>query len=216
MSALFDHLAAILIGTTIILIVLVVQQRSRQHAVETTVGHTVQARTYSFARMLERDIENMRSEAEAMAVLGRYTCAVTTVGGQTTAFTFPTLLAPDQGALSPLGHVTYRLEATSDSVRAGGATRALFRVVRETDDGSGPTPDGGSGETIVGFDIGLFALRATTPATTCPDNLSRVRLDIETAAEGPSRLSNDQSATGTRTLSRLGFTFRPPHRNAGG
>ena len=216
MIAWLDHLAAVLIGSVILVVLMLMQQRTRQHTVEATVNQVVQARAYKFVRLLERDVENMRTEAQALNTLGSYTCTVSRdTSGRTTAFTFPTLLAPDQGTASSVGHVTYRLQAAGDSVRVGEAYRPLFRVVREEDDGGGAELTGGSGETIVGFDVALFALRSTAPTFTCPDNLSRVRLEVHAAVEGPARQAADQRSTSLHTLTRHGFTFRPHNRASG-
>ncbi|NNF58843.1 MAG: hypothetical protein HKN04_11455 [Rhodothermaceae bacterium] len=216
MVAWLDHLAAVLIGSVILVVLMLMQQRTRQHTVEATVNQVVQARAHAFVRLLERDVENMRTEAQALNALGTYTCAVSRdTSGRTTAFTFPTLLDPDQGPTSPVGHVTYRLEAAGDSVRVGEAISPLFRIVREEDDGSITMTAGGSGETIVGFDVALFALRSAAPTFTCPDNLSRVRLEVQAAVEGPAQQAADQRATSRHTLTRHGFTFRPYNRTSG-
>lgn len=207
-----DHLAAVLVAIILTVALFLVQQRGRQHAVQATVTHTVQTRTYDFVRTFERDVENMRTEGQARAATGTYTCAATESGSVTTAFTFPTLLRPDLGPGSPVGHVTYRLESTGRTVRAGGAERALFRLIREQDNGTTTTTTGGSGETIVGFDVALFARGASAPALVCPDNLGRVRLELLAAAEGPLRLTGEQAATGTHGLTRHGFTFTPLNR----
>jgi hypothetical protein len=210
MFSLLDHLAAVLVGTTVIVILLALQHRGREHAVEATVHQVAQAQAHAFARLFERDVENMRTEAETRAALGTYACATSRDGaGRLASFTFPTLLDPDAGPASPVGHVTYRVEAPGDSVRVGTSSRALLRVVRETNDGSGPVVSGGSSAVVVGFDVALFPRRATAPTPACPDDLSRVRLEVLTAIAGPTRHADGTTPATPYNLARYGFTFRP-------
>ena len=75
--------------------------------------------------------------------MGSYACGITRDGdGRLETFTFPTLLDPDRGAGSPIGHVTYRSQATGDSVSVEGRLRPLYQVVREQDDGAGAVASG--------------------------------------------------------------------------
>ena len=218
MTLWLDHLAAIVIGSVTLVVVLVLQHRGQQHAVQETVNQTTQTRSYAFVRDFERDVENMRSEAQTEAALGggTYVCAVTRNGaGQATSFTFPTLLEPDQGPASPIAHVTYRLEPAGRSVRVSDTDRPLYALVREVDMDTSLVRTGGSGDTLVGFDVGLFARRSSTSALVCPDDLSRVRLDILSAQQGVGRLSADQKSRPLHNIARHGFTFRPVNRAAG-
>ena len=70
----------------------------------------------------------------------------------------------------------------------------------------------GSGDVLVGIDVGLFASRSDTPSASCPDDLSRVRLDLLIAIAGPERHVDGTVTTGPFNLARHGYTFRPPAR----
>ena len=213
MFTMIDHLGAALVGTVALVTVLAVSIRGRESAVETVVSHATQMRAQEFMRVIERDVENMRTEGEALAAVGTYACGITRDGaGRLESFTFPTLLDPASGAASPIGHVTYRSQPTGDSVSVDGQLRPLYRVVREEDDGSGAVESGGSGDVVVGIDVGLFASRSAMPSVTCPDDLSRVRLDFLTAIAGPARHVDGSTTTGPYNLARHGYTFRPPAR----
>jgi hypothetical protein len=164
---------------------------------------------------LERDVENMRTEAETRAAVGTYTCGIVRdAGGSVESFTVPTLLDPDRGSDSPIGHVTYRREAAGDSVRVDGRLRPRFSIVREEDDGTGPIAGGGSGGVVLEMDVRLFALRSAASTAVCPDDLSRVRLEVVTATEGPERHNDGTAVTGSYNLARHGYTIRPPARGA--
>jgi hypothetical protein len=215
MYTIIDHLGAILVGTVALVIVLAVSHRARESAVEMAVGHAAAARSHAFMRVLERDIENMRTESDALAAVGRYDCAITRdADDRVESFTVPTLLDPDRGPSSPIGHVTYRREPTGDSVLVDGTRRALFDIVREQDDGSGPVAAGGSGGVMVEMEVGFFALRSVASSSTCPDDLSRVRVEILTATEGPTGHADGSTTAAPYNVSRQGYTFRPPARGA--
>ncbi len=211
MLTIIDHLGAVLVGTVALVIVLALSIRGREDAVETAVGHVTQQRAHAFVRVLERDVENMRPEAETRAAIGSYTCAVTRDGsGRLESFTFPTLLDPDRGSSSPIGHVTYRSESTGDSVRVAGQLRPLLSIVRYQDDGTGEVPGGGSGDVVVDIDVMLFARQSGAAASTCPADLSRVRVELQAATPGPKRHVDGSTPTGPYNLARHGYTFRPP------
>src|SRR5919206_5125479 len=70
MSAILDHLTAILVGATLLAAAIYVQQRERQQAVEAAVHGNVQGQTVAFVGTLERDLENMRTDREAARRLG--------------------------------------------------------------------------------------------------------------------------------------------------
>ena len=213
MFTMIDHLGAALVGTVALVIVLALSIRGRESAVETAVTHVTQQRAHAFMRVFERDVENMRPESETRDAVGTYACSISRDGaGRLASFTFPTLLDPDRGSGSPIGHVTYRSESTGDSVRVEGQLRPLLRVVREEDDGTGAVPSGGSGDVVVEIDVMLFARRSGEAASACPEDLGRVRVDFLAATPGPQRHVDGSSPTGPYNLARHGYTFRPPAR----
>jgi hypothetical protein len=213
MFSMIDHLSAVLVGAVALMVVLALSIRGRESAVETAVANVSQERAHAVMRILERDIENMRTEAETRDAVGLYTCAVVRdSSGRLQSFTFPTLLDPARGPSSPIGHVTYRVEPVGDSVAVEGRRRPLHRVVRQEDDGTGPVAGGGSGDVLVEVDVMLFANRSTLPASACPDDLSRVRIEFATAVAGPQRHVDGSAPPAAYNLARHGYTFRPPAR----
>ena len=54
MSAILDHLTAILVGTALLVAALYVQQRGSQRAIEATLQGNVQGQTVQFVSTLER------------------------------------------------------------------------------------------------------------------------------------------------------------------
>ncbi|HYE95414.1 MAG TPA: hypothetical protein VD962_04345 [Rubricoccaceae bacterium] len=208
MAAILDHLVAIIVGAVLILALVVVQQRSKQRAVETTIHTATQAQTLSFMDAFERDVENMRTR-EAMGTF--YQCVVEQDGGMTTRFTFPTLARPDSGQASRPALVTYRREPTGRVLQVNGVARPLYRLARlVATPGRNWAYAGGSTEIITDFDVALTP-RGGAPITSgnCPDNLERVRVEATTGRDGVVRTAGDQYAAGRMNLSRSGLTIVP-------
>jgi hypothetical protein len=196
---LFDHLTAVLVGSVLLVALALVQQRGEADSVEASTTRIVQGRAAAFARTFERDVENLRPEAEARAALGAaYACAVTRDAAGRTTFAFPTLADPAAGPASPVVLVRYRAVATGDSAFVRGAMQPLLRVERAVEGGGAPVR--ASSDDLVNFDVALFAARSGTPLADCPPDLARVRLDLALAVPQPAAAP---------ALARLSATPRP-------
>ncbi|MEM9998654.1 MAG: hypothetical protein AAF809_13215 [Bacteroidota bacterium] len=207
MAFLLDNLTSILVGSTLLVVLLFVQQRSGQSATETAVHQITQARTLMFMDVLERDIENMRTERQALAALGSYTNRLEATAGQTTRFSFPTLADPSLGAASPTVQVRYDVTPLGDSVMVGDVKRGIYRVQRF----EGGTPSGGSSESIVGFEVEVFERGSTTGRRSgaALRDLDRVRVEVTTALNAVRQRAGDQESRSQTNAIRHGYVFRP-------
>lgn len=209
MSAVFDHLTAVLVGATLLVALGFVQMRQRQGAIETTLRHAVAGQAASAFDVLRRDAENLRTPAQSRAAFGTHRLVVRRETGPdghgyTKQFSFPTLAEPALGAASPLALVTYEMVPTGRSVRVGTGTRPVYRLVRhEYRRGEGLVVTGGA-ENVVDFTVVL--VRADGSPVASDGDVSgmpvQVRLAFAAAVEPVGRRAADQAATGLSTLSR--------------
>ncbi len=218
MSVILDHLTAILVGVVLLVAGLYVQQRGQQRTVEAAVHGNVQAQALSFIGAFERDVENMRTDAEARHALGVPEAGLTRVERDafgTTLVRFPTLLSPGgTGAdAAALGVVLYQREWLDRRVRVGADTLELFRIVRRVDDGGGWRDAGGSPPIVAGFDVTFRDVRgAATTGGAAPPQLDRVEAAVLAALVGPDQQAADQGATTATNASRYAVTPRVLHR----
>jgi len=129
MQIIFDHLAAVIIGGIVILILVAVNLRSRMVEVEATNHYALRAKQLVFVETVKRDMQNM---TEVVSI---------TEDSITGTFVFQALTDPDD---SNPHQVTYQrvLVESRDSIN-------LYHVNRLVDGVS----DGGSSATITGWDI---------------------------------------------------------------
>ncbi len=135
MSAIFDHLIAILVGAVLVGALLFVQMRRQESAIETTVRNRVEWQADEFLSVFQRDVENMRTVGQTTTAFGfdryRIQRATGTDGTvYTSQFTFPTLAAPGSGAASPVAIVSYEMVPTGQTVRVGTVNRPTYAVTR--------------------------------------------------------------------------------------
>ena len=208
MAVILDHLTAIIVASSLLGVLLFVQQRGNQTAAENTIHHNAQLLAFSIMETLERDIENMRDESQT----DEEQC-VEHDGTNTTLLQFHTLADPSLGEASPIIAVTYRFENAYHTVPVNGVPTPAFRLARYVNDGSGLDYvfDGGSAETLVGFQASLFSEDGNTVETDdCGlDDLGRVRVELTSAQIGVARLAGDQDATSRSAQTRQAFTLRP-------
>ncbi|MEL6703263.1 MAG: hypothetical protein AAFU38_14420 [Bacteroidota bacterium] len=207
MAFLLDNLTSILVGATLLVAFVFVQQRSSQRATDVAVNQITQQRTLAFMDVLERDIENMRTERQAVASLGSYTHRLEAAGGQTTRYSFPTLANPSLGAASPTVLVSYAVTELPDSVRVGDQAYPMLRVQRFENG----VALGGSSEPIVGFEVEAFERGSTAGRQTAGvlSDLDRVRVEVTTALSAAERRAGDQANTSQTNAMRHGYVFRP-------
>ena len=206
MTAILDHLTAILVGVFLIGLLLFLQQRSQQVAVATTMAHTSTTQGFVLTDMLERDVENIQSEhvVGSLPQLWRE-------NGFTSRFSFHTLAVPESGEGSAILGVIYRLEPTYDTVEVAGRMRPVYRVARFVNEGSGFARAGGSADRVVHFDVRFVSeAGATVNAGSAPDDLSAVTARIISVTDRPRRLSADQTNTFGPALSQQQIAIRTP------
>ncbi|MEM8599003.1 MAG: hypothetical protein AAGF99_03700 [Bacteroidota bacterium] len=207
MAFLLDNLTSILVGAVLIVVFVFVQQRSSQRTTDIAVNQLAQQRTLAFMDVLERDIENMRTERQAVAALGSFTNRLESTAGRTTRYSFPTLANPNLGAAAVTAQVSYEVTELPDSVRVGDRTYPLLRVQRFENG----VARGGSSESIVGFSVEVFERGSTTgrQSGAVLRNLDRVRVEVTTALNAIEQRAGDQAATSQTNAMRHGYVFRP-------
>lgn len=207
MAVILDHITAILVGTSLLGVLIFVQQRGQQTAVDNSIHHSVQTQSFSIAETLERDLENIRNSD-----ISGQRAHVQRSGGNTSVLRFVTLEDPSLGETSPLIAVAYRLEDTYQQVLVNGTPETVYRLGRYVNDGSGFTFKGGSTETLTGFDASLVSRDMGSVVTSGyePDDFAVVQIELESAVAGSIRLASDQTSTSRSNQTRKGFTFRPP------
>lgn len=234
MSFLLDHLSAFLVGASLLVGLLFVQQRGRQTAVEATVRYRTEVQTASFVEGLTRDLENARTREQARAALGLYerrtdardlterALGVYGTPERTDWIEFVTLADPEAGDGSPLVAVAYKMEPTGATARVRGADRPLYQVVRYVCADPCRSPrdwaaQGGSAPAIVGLRVrpepappatGAVMLLAQAPG--------RIAVVVEAAYATPKRQAGDQDETAEVGLTRQGATVRLYAAGTGG
>ena len=226
MAFIFDHLIAFIVGASLLVALLFVQQRGGQQAVEATVRYRTEVQAASFAETLTRDLENLRTREQAAAALGTYATdefdksmggterralAVHGTAARTDFIQFVTLEDPaadtdgDPKTRSGLVAVAYRMEPTGQQVTARGRVRALHRVVRYVYAGGRWEAQGGSPPTVVGFQV---AAMPGGPNVRITNAAPRIDVALEFANEVPDRQAGDQQERAEVGLTRQGATVR--------
>ena len=225
MAFLFDHLTAFLVGASLLVGLLFVQQRGRQSAIESTVRYRAEVQTASFVETLARDLENARTREQARAALGPYrrradpagtaevaerALAIYGTDARTEWLEFVTLADPDAGRGSPLVPVAYRMEPTGETAAVRGTARPVFQVVRYECAAPCATtrdwaPRGGSAPAVVGFQVRAEPGGSNGRLAELPP---RVGVVVEAAYATPARQAGDQAETAEVGLTRQGATVR--------
>ena len=97
MALILDHLTAIIVASSLLGVLLFVQQRGNQTAAENTIHHNVQVQSFSIMETLERDLENIRNSDQTGE-----RARVCRSGDNTTELRFLTLADPTMGDLYDL------------------------------------------------------------------------------------------------------------------
>ncbi|MEM9998208.1 MAG: hypothetical protein AAF809_10955 [Bacteroidota bacterium] len=214
MTFILDNLAAILVGTTLLVALITVQQRARFDAADATARYAMEQQNQGFIETLRRDFENMRTRTQAIDSLGYYELKLRRGGGMdgvTRTFSFPTLADPALGEASPVAQVHYRLEHTGVWVGPHDTGRWLYQMVRYVDMGSGFVRSGGSAPNLWDFRVDLWRRDGTqsTQTTNAPDPV-RIKVDLETVSTlPPERVTADQEAVRETDFQRQSYTIRP-------
>lgn len=219
MSFLLDHLTAILVGTTLLVALLFVQQRGQQNAVEAATRYQSQRLTSGFATTLERDVENIRTRAQTEAAFGgaggaglpryRFTIRRSSDGTYTSQVTFPTLQDPALGDASPILIVGYHVEPTGERALIDGVDRPIYTVTRYEYARGGTVLSQSTLGGVLDFEVSAFTDDGTEIRTSSWVDPTPPRLDVEvaTVVERPTREAGDQEMMSFAT-SRYARTVR--------
>ena len=179
MHVLLDHISSFLVAGILFIAVFTMMHRNRQSAVEMTVNQMVNEQAYEFLKIIERDVENMRSmdELNDNAPLVDTLCSIVdttlfftnpdgsvTEKNRTTRFTFPTLegtVVDTLASVIPMPEyvsITYEMIATGKKAMVNGNLETLFRVdrLRQEVAGGPVTYAGTSGDIITNFSVRMF------------------------------------------------------------
>ena len=224
MQVIFDHIGAVVVGGGILLIFAFIQMRGTQSSADATINHMVISEATLVGQYFQRDIENMRTEAQTEESIARgkftggsgYSCQLTKTGSVTTQITFPTLAAPDLVPTltdpddAAVVLVSYVLTDTGNSVpilQDGVETnKKLYRLDRMVDGNY----TGGSGDYLTHFSVefankgaGIFS----SASTACSPDLAQVRFEFKVASGGMEWSATDQRSTSQLNTSRLAKTI---------
>jgi hypothetical protein len=215
-SAIFDHLTAILVGAVLVGALLFVEMRQQESAVEATVRNRVEHHAAEFLAAVQRDAENIRTRAQAQhAFGGAYRFTLRQARGAdgelyTKQFSFPTLLDPSRGGRSPVALVTYEMTPTGQTVRVGTSQRPTYRVVRHEYTRAGGSRETGGAASVLGFNVILVGADGSDQAVaeTVNETPAQVRVSVMMAAPvGPQR-TGDQATTTMQNAARRTATIR--------
>ncbi|MEL6616627.1 MAG: hypothetical protein AAFQ43_12870 [Bacteroidota bacterium] len=241
MQAIFDHLTAILVGATLLGALVFIQMRQQQSAIETTVQGRAQEHAGSFFDIAQREIENARTRDQSVRGLGYYVVEISGSPARTDRFTFVTSEPPPPGSAPTVTNtikaVSYRLQATGNTVRVGTVDRPTYRVERwanQVASGTTAAPDDFTLAGVMATDVVSFVIRAFNsdgnqvtwastsagygrPSSTSSSNDPvRYEIEIETAASGPDRRASDQASTSQQNLVSVSQSIRPVNVGARG
>ena len=233
MHILLDNIAALLVAGVLFVSVFAMMQRNNQNAIEFTVNKMVHEQAYDFLKVIERDLENIRSSNQAVNSSTDPFCEVdnenivvdTLIVQNTRRVAFPTYIRPIDGTPDRTVSVRYVREEPRenepDSVIVNGQVLPLYNIVRYEKFGETGSVRyaGESGPIITNFLVEMFHKDGTPIA--CPDNgdLGRTRVEFQ-AAMAPVEYSDQQSLFennsktrfGTLNVSRFGATVYSANR----
>lgn len=178
MQALFDHLAAVVIGATVLLIIAFTQFRGQEAAVEGVQYYAAKLQMVNFVRQLQTDLNGMgagvsNAQIEAGAALQAYLVS----GDTTNVFAFRTYAdSASFAAKTTTDVVCYAREPTGDTVyvldpaTAAYVPKEAFQVIRRLNPTSAGSCSGGtvtaaSMSSLTAFHIELRKDDGTTTST---------------------------------------------------
>lgn len=221
MAFILDNLIAILVGTTLLVALVFVQQRGQQSAIDATSRYQSQRMASGLASTIERDVENIRTRAQTQTAFGG-TSGTTTyrfslrretgTDGETytSQFAFPTLLDPSLGDDSPVMMVTYHVEPTGESALVDGVDRPLYQVTRYEFERGGTVQAQGTTSGLVDFEVTAFRPDGTPFQVddVINDTPPRVQVELVMAPDRPEARTGDQAMTSSFGTSRHARTIR--------
>jgi hypothetical protein len=201
MHFLLDHLVAVMVGATVLLMVAAVQFRGQEAAVDSVQYRTAKARTIDWARRVTQDLQNVGSGL-TRSELERGDAFIDTSFATNGVFIFrATTGNKDAAGFSQFGPGTanvicYERQMTGDTVNVfnpasdARTDRATFRIVRRLNPSygagscSGGTVTGQSMDTLTQFDLRVGTRAGRTGPV--PTDLSDVRtIHVDVRAVSP-------------------------------
>ena len=218
MNIFIDHLAAMIIASVALLIIVLVQVRGTQTSADSLINYQVFEEIMNVREYLQRDLENMLTEVQTQAAIdesryrgsGALLCSGTDSSGHTISFSFPTLNNPDS-TNGLVIEVTYDLIKTGNNVQflSQGVTQTLpiFRLERLVNGVfSGSTTDVITAFRLETLQRGAGFTNFTPINGGCPSDLAKVRFEYKIAANGLDFSAGDQRSTSQTNISRFGAT----------
>ena len=223
MSAIFDQLTGLIIAGAVLMIFAFIQFRGWQSTSDATIYNMVYQDALEISTILQTDIENMRTETQTDEANNRgnltggaaFSCLLTESGGQTTAFTFPTLSDPaaDYNLADPndasVSLVTYSLTDTGKTLEltegASTSTVPLYRLDRMIDGNY----TGGSQENVTHFMVEVSQKGSdvfNSSSGSCPTNMDNIRFEFKIATDNLGQTPDGQTSTSQVNISRFGTT----------
>lgn len=220
MTFILDHLGAVLVGSTLLVALVVVQQRGQQSAADATLRYQSQTLASEFLNTVERDVENIRTmremeaafEGHATLPARRFSVRQATAADgtvYTSQLAFPTLADPKGGPDGEVIIVAYHVTPTGGEVDVDGVARPTFRARRYVyhRGDTAPSTEGGSAD-LTAFDVVVVSTRGVEEVDN-PDiaeTPARVRIAMEAASMTPGRRTHDQTLRSPSTAVRHGRT----------
>ena len=228
MQFIFDHLTALIISSTVILIIVVMQVRGSFSMIETHVAESVQNEMQDLHEILEWELSMMPTQDYTNNVAipdgrflgpGTFRCEFTQTGNNTTQFIFPTFdkefgiadsLQPPVDSMDVI-EVRYDLVALNDSISVStGATDIflpIYRLERYVNGGF----SGDLNEVLTDFQIQHIALNGgpngyTSITGNCPSTMRKIRYNYRMVTQGIDFITNDQRSSGQLNQGQFGMT----------
>ena len=223
MQFLLDHISSFIVFSAIVLIVALLQLRGMQSNAETVVNYMVRTGTLDISEILERDLTNMRTEAQTDFAISQnnfqpntipsFTCGFTMSTDTTMLFSFPTLQDPQANiadpTTAPVMQVVYQLTPQSGTVSRVVETDTLEHRLYQLERFAAGETNGWSDQSVTFFRI-EFAERGNPTFQVpgdgaCPAAMSKIRFQLQMAQEGFDEIT-DQESKSQLNFSRYGGT----------
>ena len=232
MHILLDNIASFIVAGVLFFSIFAMMHRNSQNAIELTVNNMIHEQAYDFLKIIERDIENIRSTGQAMDTGTDALCEIETenvvqdtiVVTNTKRIVFPTYIRPIDGTPDRMISVRYVREnppSGPDSVFVNDRYLPLYNIVRYEKFGeTGPINYAGeSGPIITNFSIEMFDNKGNLSACADEGALGRTRVEFQAALdpveyqEQQSIFINDKTTRfGSLNVSRFGATVYSANR----
>lgn len=159
MVFILDHLNAVVVAAVLLGVLLVGQVRQQRESIVTTQRHGARVSSAAFIETVQRDVENLRTPAQALAAFGATRFVLRRATGTdgetyTSHVSFPTLKNPALGPASPVVVVGYVVTPSGATMPVGTVVRPLYQVTRyEYARATGAVRSTGTTPNVVDFDV---------------------------------------------------------------